>query len=31
VVLFDEPTTGLDPVTAATIGRLIRDAQRSSG
>lgn len=25
VVLFDEPTTGLDPVTSATIGRLIRD------
>lgn len=27
-VLFDEPTTGLDPVTSATIGRLIREAQR---
>jgi len=28
VVLFDEPTTGLDPITAATIGRLIRTTQR---
>jgi phospholipid/cholesterol/gamma-HCH transport system ATP-binding protein len=28
VVLFDEPTTGLDPVTSATIGRLIRTLQR---
>ena len=26
-VLFDEPTTGLDPRTAATIGQLLRDAQ----
>ncbi len=26
VVLFDEPTTGLDPRTAATIGSLIRGA-----
>jgi phospholipid/cholesterol/gamma-HCH transport system ATP-binding protein len=31
VLLFDEPTTGLDPVTAATIGRLIRDVQRRLG
>jgi phospholipid/cholesterol/gamma-HCH transport system ATP-binding protein len=31
VVLFDEPTTGLDPVTAATIGRLIRDVQQRLG
>lgn len=31
VVLFDEPTTGLDPVTSATIGRLIRDVQRRLG
>lgn len=28
VVLFDEPTTGLDPVTSATIGQLIRSIQR---
>ena len=28
VVLFDEPTTGLDPMTSATIARLIRAAQR---
>jgi len=28
VVLFDEPTTGLDPMTSATIGNLIRAAQR---
>lgn len=28
VVLFDEPTTGLDPVTSATIGNLIRATQR---
>jgi phospholipid/cholesterol/gamma-HCH transport system ATP-binding protein len=27
VMLFDEPTTGLDPVTSATIGRLIRSIQ----
>lgn len=26
-MLFDEPTTGLDPVTSATIGRLMRDIQ----
>ena len=31
VVLFDEPTTGLDPVTSATIGRLIRDIQTELG
>lgn len=30
-VLFDEPTTGLDPVTSATIGRLIRTIQRRLG
>ena len=28
VVLFDEPTTGLDPMTSATIGNLIRTTQR---
>ena len=27
VVLFDEPTTGLDPITASEIGKLIRDLQ----
>jgi phospholipid/cholesterol/gamma-HCH transport system ATP-binding protein len=27
VVLFDEPTTGLDPMTSATIAHLIRDSQ----
>ena len=31
VVLFDEPTTGLDPVTAASIGDLIRSSQRELG
>lgn len=31
VVLFDEPTTGLDPMTAAAIGRLILDLRRSTG
>ena len=31
VVLFDEPTTGLDPVTAATIGRLINRIQEDLG
>jgi phospholipid/cholesterol/gamma-HCH transport system ATP-binding protein len=31
VVLFDEPTTGLDPVTSATIGHLIRSIQRRLG
>ncbi len=30
-VLFDEPTTGLDPVTSATIGRLIRSVQTHLG
>ncbi|MDX1643057.1 MAG: ATP-binding cassette domain-containing protein [Thermoanaerobaculia bacterium] len=28
VVLFDEPTTGLDPLTSATIAKLIRNIQR---
>lgn len=28
VMLYDEPTTGLDPMTAATIGQLIRTVQR---
>jgi phospholipid/cholesterol/gamma-HCH transport system ATP-binding protein len=31
VVLFDEPTTGLDPMTSATIGTLIRTTQRRLG
>lgn len=31
VVLFDEPTTGLDPVTSASIGELIRASQRELG
>jgi len=31
VVLFDEPTTGLDPVTSATIGELIRSTQQRLG
>ncbi len=31
VVLFDEPTTGLDPMTSASIGQLIRSAQQSLG
>lgn len=30
-VLFDEPTTGLDPVTSATIARLIRDVRQEVG
>lgn len=30
-VLFDEPTTGLDPVTSATIGHLIRNIQTQLG
>jgi phospholipid/cholesterol/gamma-HCH transport system ATP-binding protein len=30
-VLFDEPTTGLDPVTSATIGELIASTQRDLG
>jgi phospholipid/cholesterol/gamma-HCH transport system ATP-binding protein len=31
VVLFDEPTTGLDPVSARRIDRLIRDLSEGSG
>ncbi len=31
VLLFDEPTTGLDPVTSASIGRLINETQRRRG
>lgn len=31
VVLFDEPTAGLDPVTAATISRLIRSTRDDLG
>jgi phospholipid/cholesterol/gamma-HCH transport system ATP-binding protein len=31
VVLYDEPTTGLDPRTSATIAALIRDAQAQLG
>jgi phospholipid/cholesterol/gamma-HCH transport system ATP-binding protein len=31
VVLFDEPTTGLDPVTSATIGKLINNIQKEVG
>ena len=31
VMLFDEPTTGLDPVTSATIGKLIRSIQSELG
>jgi phospholipid/cholesterol/gamma-HCH transport system ATP-binding protein len=31
VVLFDEPTTGLDPVTSATIGHLLNDIQKNLG
>jgi phospholipid/cholesterol/gamma-HCH transport system ATP-binding protein len=27
-ILYDEPTTGLDPITATTINQLIRDLQR---
>ena len=30
-VLFDEPTTGLDPITSATIGSLIRSIQKDLG
>jgi phospholipid/cholesterol/gamma-HCH transport system ATP-binding protein len=30
-VLFDEPTTGLDPMTSATIGSLIRSIQQDLG
>src|SRR5262249_1855989 len=28
VMLFDEPTTGLDPITSATIGKLINSIQK---
>ena len=31
VVLFDEPTTGLDPVTSATIAHLMRSSQQEMG
>ena len=31
VVLFDEPTTGLDPITAATIGKLMNSIQKELG
>ena len=31
VVLFDEPSTGLDPTTAATIGKLINSIQKELG
>jgi phospholipid/cholesterol/gamma-HCH transport system ATP-binding protein len=31
VMLFDEPTTGLDPMTSATIGKLIRSIQQQLG
>jgi phospholipid/cholesterol/gamma-HCH transport system ATP-binding protein len=31
VVLFDEPSTGLDPVTSATIGKLINSIQKELG
>jgi phospholipid/cholesterol/gamma-HCH transport system ATP-binding protein len=31
VVLFDEPTTGLDPVTSATIGTLIKSIREELG
>jgi phospholipid/cholesterol/gamma-HCH transport system ATP-binding protein len=31
VMLFDEPTTGLDPITSATIGKLIRSIQKGLG
>lgn len=30
-MLFDEPTTGLDPITSATIGRLIHSIQENLG
>jgi phospholipid/cholesterol/gamma-HCH transport system ATP-binding protein len=30
-VLYDEPTTGLDPLTAASISRLIRDTRHATG
>ncbi len=31
VLLFDEPTTGLDPMTSASIGKLILDTWRETG
>ena len=31
VMLFDEPTTGLDPITSATIGKLINSIQKYLG
>jgi len=31
VVLFDEPTTGLDPITSATIGKLMGSIQKDLG
>jgi phospholipid/cholesterol/gamma-HCH transport system ATP-binding protein len=31
VMLFDEPTTGLDPITSATIGKLISSIQKRIG
>ncbi|MES1210861.1 MAG: ATP-binding cassette domain-containing protein, partial [Acidobacteriota bacterium] len=31
VMLFDEPTTGLDPVTSATIGTLMKSIQKELG
>lgn len=31
VVLFDEPTTGLDPITSATIGKLMSSIQKDLG
>jgi phospholipid/cholesterol/gamma-HCH transport system ATP-binding protein len=31
VMLFDEPTTGLDPITSATIGKLISSIQKQIG
>jgi phospholipid/cholesterol/gamma-HCH transport system ATP-binding protein len=31
MVLFDEPSTGLDPITAATIGTLIKSIQKELG
>jgi phospholipid/cholesterol/gamma-HCH transport system ATP-binding protein len=31
MMLFDEPTTGLDPITSATIGKLIKSIQKELG
>jgi phospholipid/cholesterol/gamma-HCH transport system ATP-binding protein len=31
ILLYDEPTTGLDPVTSSAIGQLIRQAQEELG